>query len=1169
MRSTRFLYKFTAVALLLMFGMVLGASAYDILDPTTTWNVKPIELEFNQTNRACPAGSELIKDQFQSAAPGFDSETYNIDGISVTIEITVYADNSFDFKVINGVMPQMFVKGSNYLLYQYDPPVAGATNTGPVSMDTGLHDGVNNQNPPTSYQMISHLDFCIIPLRPLTAVKDAFGTYTKDITWELDKSVKEEAYAGLPGDTFVPIWTVVATKTVEETWVVEGDITINNPNGFAVPFAVEDKLSDGTIAIVICPDTSVPANDSIVCTYTAETDNKAASNTATVTSPVVDGDVANATVIWSDVVNGDEEVTVDDDRDDEGNFPALISNSTTFDYDETLACSTKQEDYDENGVDEDTYPNVATLKGPNNDLSDDAEVVVTCYAPVVEKTVTPAWEEDYQWSLVKNVDNTTFSGNPGDGWTFNYYIDLTLDSYDQLNFSAGGEVIVFNPSPWDMTVGLTDVVSNAANYPGIILADGDCDFDGTDLTIPAGTTSDCFYSVDMGDDLDGEQATVFTNTATATLGGGSFIDTKTFTFGDVDPSQAAGSEGPEVNVTDDDATPGDPVDDHTSGPIATTIEGTIQDVITYSQGGTCPTDITMYTDGVYTITLTNTAVIDETTDFDIEMVTVTCYAPLVSKNVTPAWQEDYQWDLFKNVDNTTFSGNPGDGWVFNYDIDLQLTSYDQLNFSASGVITVINTDPDDPMVVGLTDVISNGADYPGVITADADCDFDGTNLTIPAGETATCPYTVDMGDDQDANKDVIYTNTATATIGGASVDGTASFTFNDVAPTLAEGSEPAEVNVTDDNATPGDTGDDHSAGPFSGSTSDVITYSQGGTCPTDITEYTSGVYEITLTNTADIVETDDSDEETVTVDCEAGTVDLIKLTNGQPTTSQTWTFEIYEGPDGFGGTPIASDSTPPAYLDFGGPALSTAQTYTICEIGVPAGYSVLWVIDDGDGVLTGADTIVNPYNPNADDDPPEDLGNRCVDFTVSMGQTLSYIVDNQQPGGAPRTPGYWKNWNTCTGGGQVGTAGANGGWMEGFWLLDDVLVPSIGGGIVWDDILTDEFVFTIDTCEVAVDILDKREVGDPSVIKDGKKKASDPLHNLATHLLAAQLNFGAGACTTQDVLDAALAAEELLDFYDFDGNSHTLAKNDKDGKALANALATYLDDYNNGAFCGS
>ena len=313
----------------------------------------------------------------------------------------------------------------------------------------------------------------------------------------------------------------------------------------------------------------------------------------------------------------------------------------------------------------------------------------------------------------------------------------------------------------------------------------------------------------------------------------------------------------------------------------------------------------------------------------------------------------------------------------------------------------------------------------------------------------------------------------------------------------------------------------------------------------------------------------DNAGETFTCDfdnTEKSRLDLVKLTNGQPTTNQTWTFEIYEGPDGFDGTTVASDNTPPALLDFGLTDLDPTATYTLCELEVPAGYSTFWQIDtNGDG---NGDVTVVPYNPNADDDPSEDLGNRCVDvgantnIDLAPGTTLHFVVDNQAPGGAPRTPGYWKNWNECSGGGQAANAARNGGHEEGFWLLEDVLDPHIGGGITWDDIQSDDFTYVIDDCDQAVSILDQRDG------KTGRKRANDAAYTLAMHLLAAQLNFGAGACTTQDVLDAALEAENLLDGLDFNGEGSYLRPRDAE-YATALELANLLDQYNNGAFCGN
>jgi hypothetical protein len=343
----------------------------------------------------------------------------------------------------------------------------------------------------------------------------------------------------------------------------------------------------------------------------------------------------------------------------------------------------------------------------------------------------------------------------------------------------------------------------------------------------------------------------------------------------------------------------------------------------------------------------------------------------------------------------------------------------------------------------------------------------------------------------------------------------------------------------------------------------------------------SGQTSITNTINADIslherYGLDNFYEEAASDTCDIGSrVDLVKLTNGDPTTSITWTFEIYNGPDGFGSTVIVSDTTPPALLDFGNINLDPAATYTLCELEVPPDYATSWAIDNNNnGVIDAGDTLLTPYNPDA---PTEDLGNRCIDFGANTdpsiplvpGETLHLIVDNDQEGGSPRTPGYWKNWNGCTGGMQQYTAEKNGGWEQGFWLVEDVLAQSYGGAIVWDDINTDDpFEFRIDGCEVAVDLLDKRMVVDPNEVGDGRKKASDPLHNLAAHLLAAQLNFGADACTTPQVQDWAEEAETLLDTYNFDGDSHDLLGKKSPDALKAKELAGYLDDYNNGAFCG-
>ncbi|RZN40520.1 MAG: DUF11 domain-containing protein [Methanosarcinales archaeon] len=324
----------------------------------------------------------------------------------------------------------------------------------------------------------------------------------------------------------------------------------------------------------------------------------------------------------------------------------------------------------------------------------------------------------------------------------------------------------------------------------------------------------------------------------------------------------------------------------------------------------------------------------------------------------------------------------------------------------------------------------------------------------------------------------------------------------------------------------------------------------------------SSTYTDSAANTTTIEETDDGS-------CRVGgLVNVKKLTQSEVNSTVDWTFTLYEGPDGHGGDVLASSSTSgdtDGILVFENYNLDPAVTYTVCEEGIPAGWTSFWQIDtDGDGV---ADTTVIPYNPNADDDPSADIGNRCFDLgsgttvPIPAGGMVFFQVDNTYPGGEPRTPGYWKNWNYCTGGGQAGTADKNGGWQEGYWLLEDVLDQDIGGGIVWDDInLSDTLVFSITTCDQAVNILDMRDN------VTGNKRASDAAYTLAMHLLAAQMNFAAGAETCQDAQDTALEAEELLDKHDFIGEGSYLSSQDTD-YAYALELAETLDQYNNGELC--
>ena len=313
-----------------------------------------------------------------------------------------------------------------------------------------------------------------------------------------------------------------------------------------------------------------------------------------------------------------------------------------------------------------------------------------------------------------------------------------------------------------------------------------------------------------------------------------------------------------------------------------------------------------------------------------------------------------------------------------------------------------------------------------------------------------------------------------------------------------------------------------------------------------------------------------------------GMVTVHKLTNGVESTSMTWTFSLN------GSGVNTTDSSPPTLVDFGAVKLVPTSIYTVCETGIAAGWTLEWKVDtNNDGV---PDTIIpffaggnappagwsgysNVYDPNYVAFPGTYTNDtRCVQFTVQPDQTLAFEINNSFPGGEPRTIGYWKNWNTCTGGNQANTAASNGGPAAGWYILDNLLNnpgyhlgPANGAGLHLDgnpaNVLTGS-LYTPTDCIAAVRILDK------SRITDGRKLASDGAYNLAAQLMAALLNLSAGAETCSQVNAAVNSAQSLLVTIGFNGTAQSYLKSNQPLYGTANSLAATLDTYNNGNLCG-
>jgi hypothetical protein len=257
---------------------------------------------------------------------------------------------------------------------------------------------------------------------------------------------------------------------------------------------------------------------------------------------------------------------------------------------------------------------------------------------------------------------------------------------------------------------------------------------------------------------------------------------------------------------------------------------------------------------------------------------------------------------------------------------------------------------------------------------------------------------------------------------------------------------------------------------------------------------------------------------TITNDDKAAKLTLVKTVsndNGGTAVATDWTLSAS------GATPISGAG--------GVERDVSAGTYTLSESGGPVGYT------------TGSwSCLGGTQNGNM--------------ITLGLGESATCTItnDDNSPGGEPRTIGFWKNWNTCTGGNQALTAAANGGPDAGRYLLDDLLQDP---GYTIGKLQLDG-----EDCVNAVNILDKRR------INNGQKMASDAAYNLAAQLLAAKLNLSAGAETCQEAVDAVNAGQALLERVSFNGTSNYLRPRDALYSA-ANQLAATLDTYNNGNLC--
>ncbi|MBE2238149.1 MAG: hypothetical protein IAE81_10185 [Caldilineaceae bacterium] len=448
------------------------------------------------------------------------------------------------------------------------------------------------------------------PSASLAVSKTAATAYTRTYGWEIAKRVSPAVVNLFEGQNADVTYSVQVTRTgpVDSGFQVSGSIYITNTGVAAVTInSVADAISGvATPAAVVCPvalPTSLGANSSLVCTYSAPlTDAAARTNTATVTyndgaqqtgtAPVVFGDpttVVNGSISVQDVYNGLPPQIIG----------AAITGSTTLPaYQRNVVCGSDLGYV--NGVASYTRANTATIVETGGNAS--TTMTVNCYRPSVSKTVDPDFTRRFTWQILKTVAPSQINLLDGQSTTATYTVTLTKSNPIDENFRVFGNITVNNPnlnSSLGLT-GITDQLSNGQNV-GVTCPS---------TTVPAGGTLVCSYSTNVPNNADG------TNTATVTATTGIVYTSPVvpYTFVGVPPSQTTLNS---VDVTDTNPATGQPWTFSASG----------------SQNYQLPfacVDIAYDANGVYQTTVNNTVTITQTGQQSSAVVNLTCRLPQVT-----------------------------------------------------------------------------------------------------------------------------------------------------------------------------------------------------------------------------------------------------------------------------------------------------------------------------------------------------------------------------------------------------------------------------------------------------------------------------------------------------------------------------------------------------------
>lgn len=330
------------------------------------------------------------------------------------------------------------------------------------------------------------------------------------------------------------------------------------------------------------------------------------------------------------------------------------------------------------------------------------------YELEVEKTAETSFTRIYDWAIEKSVTPDSWEFFTGDTGESEYTVEVNksepIDSW-----AVSGDIKISNPAP--MSAEITEIIDNIGGQ--VVTVDCGVSFP---YELGSGETLECTYSKDL------DSGASRTNEVT--------VQTRGEVLGNSATAEVIFGEP--TTVENDQVTVKDTNLDET---------WSFQDsgTKTYTSTFSCQDQGTN----------DNTATIVETEQSASASVTVDCYDLEVQKTAHGFYGRQYYWNIDKRTTESEITVPIGQTYGIDYTVNVTATSQETSPL-VRGEITVHNLAPITAAINGIKDVIDNNY-------ADLDCGVITFPYSLPAGETLTCSYEIDLSNTCSGTNEAVVT----------------------------------------------------------------------------------------------------------------------------------------------------------------------------------------------------------------------------------------------------------------------------------------------------------------------------------------------------------------------------------------------------------------------------